>query len=152
MTLDPQDLFDPLVSHAETIGHLEQVGQHEPKSAPLGLLTGAVWAQETRPAPAGSGLAATSTVVLFRVRIYKNMTSLPQDAIDPDVMRATWALMGAYSGDFTLGGLIREVDLLGRFGQGLFARAGYVPQDGRLYRVMDIDVPCVVNDLWSQAA
>lgn len=152
MSVDPQDLFDALVSHAETIGHLEQVGQHEPKSAPQGLLTGAVWSQDGRPARGASGLNVTSMLVTFNVRIYKNMTSLPQDAIDPEVMRAAWALMGAYTGDFTLGGLVRDVDVLGEFGEGLFFRAGYVPQDGRLYRVLDINTPLVVNDLWEQVA
>jgi hypothetical protein len=152
MSLDINGLFSALVSHAETIGHLEQVGQHEPKSAPQGLLTGAVWSQEIRPLPAASGLNATTVLVEFQVRIYKNMLSLPQDAIDPAVIAATDALMAAYSADFELGGEVRDVDLLGEHGQGLRARAAYVPQDGRLYRVMDIFVPCVINDLWVHAA
>ncbi|HZB28933.1 MAG TPA: hypothetical protein VE465_02085 [Streptosporangiaceae bacterium] len=151
MSLDITGLFDALISHAQSIGHLEQVNQHEPKSAPEGLLTGAMWIQEIRPLAAASGLNATTVLVVFNVRIYKNMTSLPQDAIDPEVVAAADALMGAYSGDFTLGGEVRDVDLLGEFGQGMFARAGYVPQDGRLYRILDVSVPCVINDLWSQS-
>lgn len=151
MSLDVTGILNALVSHAAAIGHLEQIGQHEPKSAPEGLLTGAVWNQETRPVRA-SGLASTTVAVVFMVRIYKNMLSEPQDAIDPEVMAAMDALMAAYVGDFTLGGLIKNVDVFGAHGTGLTARAGYIPQDGRLYRVMDIVVPCVVNDLWTQAA
>lgn len=151
MSLDINGIFNALVSHAQKIGHLEQVNQHEPKSAPTGLLTGAIWNQETRPLALASGLDATSVLVTFVVRIYKNMTSQPQDAIDPAVMGAMDALMAAYSADFDLGGLVRNVDLLGAYGQGLFARAGFMPQDGRLYRVVDITVPCVVNDLWEQS-
>lgn len=151
MSLDVTSILAALISHAQAIGHLEQVNQHEPKSAPQGLLTGAIWAQETRPIPALSGLASTTAAAVFMVRLYKNMLSEPQDAIDPDVMTAMDALMAAYSGDFTLGGLVMEIDLLGAHGQPLAAKAGYVPQDGRLYRVVDIFVPCVVNDLWSQS-
>ena len=150
MSLDVTGIFDALVSHAQAIGHLEQVNQHEPKSAPAGLLTGAIWNQETRPIRA-SGLASTTVAVVFMVRIYKNMISEPQDAIDPEVMAAMDALMAAYVGDFTLGGLIKNIDVLGAHGPSLAARAGYVPQDGRLYRVVDIVVPCIVNDLWTQA-
>jgi hypothetical protein len=149
MSVDPQEIFDALVSHAATIGHLEQVNQHEPKSAPQGLLTGAIWDQETKPLGSESGLDAATVLETFTVRIFKNMLSEPQDAIDPEVMRAKWALMGAYAGDFTLGGLLRNVDIFGEHGPSLMARAGYVPQDGRLYRVMDITVPCVINDMWS---
>lgn len=153
MNLDASGILDAVVSHAQRIGHLEQVNQHEPKSAPTGVLTGAVWVQEIRPVPAVSGLASTSVLVLLQVRIYSNMLSEPQDAIDPDVLTAVDALMRAYSGDFTLGGLVKQVDLLGAHSQGgLFARAGYLPQDGRLYRVMDISLPLVINDLWTQEA
>lgn len=152
MSLNVTGILDALVSHAQQTGHLEQVNQHEPKSAPQGLLTGAAWPQDTRPIPGASGLNSTTALVMFMIRLYRNTQSEPQDAIDPEVMAAMDALMAAYAGDFTLGGLIRNVDLLGAHGrEGLSARAGYLPQDGALYRVMDITVPCVVNDLWSQA-
>lgn len=150
MSLDASGVLDAVVSHAQAIGHLEQVNAHEPKSAPSGLLTGAVWVQEAGPVAAASGLDSTTAVVVLTVRIYKNMISEPQDAIDPEILTAVDALMSAYSGDFDLGGLVRNVDLLGAHTQGLRARAGYIPQDGRLYRVMDISLPLICNDLWSQ--
>jgi hypothetical protein len=43
------------------------------------------------------------------------------------------------------------VDLLGQFGTPLSAQAGYVNQDGRLFRIMTITLPLVVNDVWGQA-
>lgn len=152
MSLDATGLLDAVVSHAQAIGHLEQVNQHEPKSAPAGMLTGAVWVQDLRPLPAESGLNSTTVMVTLMIRIYRNMISEPQDAIDPEVMAAVDALCAAYSAAFTLGGAVKDVDLLGRNGQGMWARAGYIPQDGRLYRVFDINLPLVVNDLWSQSA
>lgn len=151
MSLDIDALFSEVVSHAQTIGHLEQVNQHEPKSAPVGLLTGAIWVQELRPLPVASGLDSTTVLLEFQVRIYNPMLSEPQSAIDPRVVKAVDALMAAYSADFELGGEVRDVDLLGEHGQGLRAIAGYIGQDNRLYRVMDIFVPCVINDLWSHS-
>lgn len=152
MSLDATGILDAVVSDAATTGHLEQINQHEPKNAPPGLLTGAVWVQEIRPVPAASGLAATTVLVTLMLRLYRNTETEPQDAIDPEVLAAADALMAAYSADFELGGQVRNVDLLGAHGPGMWARAGYLPQDGRLYRVFDISLPLVVNDLWSQAA
>jgi hypothetical protein len=61
-------------------------------------------------------------------------------------------LCGAYCGDFTLGGLVRNVDIFGANGQSLDVRAGYLAQDGALQRVMTIWLPCIVNDLWEEVA
>jgi hypothetical protein len=61
-------------------------------------------------------------------------------------------LCGAYCGDFTLGGLVKDVDIFGMYGQSLDVRAGYLQQDGALYRVLTISLPVVVNDLWNEVA
>jgi hypothetical protein len=151
MALASRGLFDAMLSHALSSGLFETVNGYEPKRAPGYGLTAAVWVQEINPVPEGSGLAATSGVVSFSLRVFQNMLSDPQDAIDPMVMEAVDHMMGAYSGDFTLGGLIRNVDLLGATGPGLRAVAGYVNQDGKLYRVMTVNVPLVINDMWEQS-
>lgn len=151
MALDISGILGAAQDHALASGHFATVNGHEPKNAPTGGgITAAVWVQHIGPVPAGSGLRQTSGRVELRVRVYTSMLSDPQDAIDPDVMAAVDALMSAYSGDFTLGGLIRNVDLLGAHGTGLSAQAGYLNQDGRLFRVLDITLPCIVNDLWEQ--
>jgi hypothetical protein len=43
------------------------------------------------------------------------------------------------------------VDLLGSAGAPLSAQAGYLNQDGRLFRVMTLTLPIIVNDVWDQA-
>jgi hypothetical protein len=140
-------------SHAMTLGLFEKVNGHEPKNAPGHGLTAAIWAQRIDPVPAASGLAATAGRIELNVRIFTNMMREPQDAIDPEMATATIALMGAYSADFDLGVTdVREVDLLGEYGTPLSAQAGYLTQDGKLYRVMTITLPVIVNDLWSQSA
>jgi hypothetical protein len=80
------------------------------------------------------------------------MLAEPQDDIDLNLALATHAVMSAITGDFTLGGLVRTVDLLGMTSEQLGGEAGYLNQDQKLYRVMVITVPCLVNDLWTQEA
>ncbi len=148
--MDSLALLEAAESHAMTLGLFDRVGRHEPKKAPGKGLHAAFWVQAIGPVRS-SGLNSTTGRVELRVRLYVPMLTEPQDSIDPQIMAAVDALMTAYSGDFTLGGTVRSVDLLGAHGTPLSAVAGYLSQDQRLFRVMDIILPLIVNDLWSQA-
>jgi hypothetical protein len=148
--LDVVAVLDAVVSHALASGLFGAVNGHEPASAPGSGLTAAVWVQALAPVRS-SGLAATSGRLELTVRLYSNMTSEPPDAIDPAMLGAVSTLMAAYSGDFDLGQHVRHVDLLGSAGVPLSARAGYLRQDDREYRVMDITLPALVNDIFTQA-
>lgn len=150
MSLDINAILAKVESHALASGYLERVNTHEPKNAPGTGLTAAVWVDRIGPVPAGSGLTATTGVLALMVRIYADMLQEPQDAIDPNVIAAVDHLLGAYSGDFELGGKVRNVDLLGQAGTPMSAQAGYINIDHKLYRVMTITLPIIVNDLWSQ--
>lgn len=145
-------ILDGLESYALALGRFERVNKHEPKNAPGSGLTLGIWLQELDPLPEASGLAATSGRVAWTERIYQNFLSEPQDAIDPTVLVAASELIGAYSNDFDLGGTIRNVDLLGAHGEALKGRAAYLNASGTMFRVFDITVPLIVNDLWTQAA
>jgi hypothetical protein len=151
MSLGTAAILAAVISHAKVTGKAERVLTHEPKSAPGNGITIAIWVQSLRPVSGGSGLASTTARLELSVRVYTNMLADPQDKIDARLLDATDALMGEYSGDFDLGGLIRNVDLLGADGDPLQANAGYLEQDNRLYRVMVITLPLVVNDLWTQS-
>lgn len=146
------DVFSRLESYAMASGRFDAVNGHEPKSAPGNGVTYAVWIQTYRPAL--SGLSATSGLLLFNSRIYKPFTSVPYDAIDPQVMSATLDILAAMSGDFQLGGMddVRNVDLLGSTGYPLMANAGYVEVDRHMYRCMTIQIPIIMNDLFVQVA
>ncbi|MFB7440252.1 hypothetical protein ACFC01_18145 [Streptomyces mirabilis] len=152
MALDILGITDAVVSHAMATGRFEQVNGSEPMNAPsTGGLTAAVWSDRVTPVRS-SGLNSLSVLLVFNVRIYTSAMQQPQDAIDPDMLAAVDDLCTAYTGDFTLGGLVRHIDLLGANGQPLDVRAGYLQQDGLLYRVMTIALPVVVNDLWNEVA
>jgi hypothetical protein len=151
VSLNILGLTDAVQSHAAASGYFDLVNGYEPKSAPSTHgLTAAVWADRVTPLRS-SGLNSVTVLVVFNVRIYASARQEPADAIDPNMLAAVDALCAAYSGDFTLGGLVRHVDLRGAYGTSLDVRAGYLTQDGSMYRVMTIAVPCVVNDLWTEA-
>lgn len=150
MSIDTTGILAAIESHAAALGRFERVNKHEPKNAPGNGLTAAIWAQQLSPIALASGLAATSALLVVNVRIYSGMLQEPQDAIDPNLVAAVDALMAAYTGDFTLGDRVRNVDVLGAHSPGLTATAGYLDQDRKLYRVMTLTVPLVINDTWSQ--
>lgn len=148
--MDSAGIMAATGSHIAASGYFDRVAGHEPKNAPGRGLSAAVWVDRIEPVPAGSGLSRTCALLMLNIRVYTNMLADPPDAIDPSLVAAVDGLMTAYSGDFTLGGLVRNVDLLGATGTALSAQAGYLEQDGKLFRVMTITLPLVVDDAWEQ--
>jgi hypothetical protein len=148
---DVAALQDALVSHAKALGVFEAVIGSEPKKAPGPGLTAAVYFTGLRPART-SGLASTSLVVTATVRLYLPAIKEPANGIDPVMLGAAATLMASISGDFTLDGMVRNVDLLGYEGAPMDARAGYLEQDGKVFRVGDITVPMILNDEFVQVA
>jgi len=144
-------IIDKVVSYALASNRFELVNGHEPKSAPGNGLTCAVWVQDIRPIRT-SGLAATSGFIRLQARIYTSFVGEPADLIDPNVAAAASDLIGALTLDFDLGGDadVRAVDLLGMSGETLSAQAGYIEIDRKMYRVMTINVPIIINDMWAQ--
>jgi hypothetical protein len=151
MAFSAQALLDTIQSHALTLGLFEQVNTHEPKAAPANGPWCSIWVQSIAPLGGASGLAITSGRVELRARIGTKMLAKPEDAIDPNILSAVSVLIGEYSGAFTLGGTARNIDLLGQYGTPLSAVAGYVTIDGSMYRVMDVTIPVIINDLWVQS-
>jgi len=145
----PDLVTNAVASHASGSGNFDAVNRFEPKSAPGNGLTCSVWVQSIRPAP--SGLISTSVRFEMMVRLYSPMLEEPQDLIDPNLSGAAWDLMTAYSGDFTLGGLVESVDLLGKAGEPLSWEAGYVQIERPLFRIISITLPVVINDAFDQA-
>lgn len=150
--MDILGILSALESHAVASGHVERANQHEVISSPGSGISAAIWPQALAPAAGKSGLASTTIRIEFMVRLMTPAIAQPADSIDPAMIDAAAALFTAYSGDFTLGGLVREVDLLGGSGTPLSWRAGWLPmKDGGTSRVIDITVPLIVNDQFDQA-
>jgi hypothetical protein len=150
VSLDVAGIYDAMVSHPMTLGLFESVNTHEAKSAPA--LTGISAAVILGPITPlrSSGLNSTSFRLEFLLRLQSSMLAEPQDDIDPALLAATSAVLVEYSGAFTLGGKVRCIDLLGQAGAGLSATPGYLEQDKRLYRVVDVLLPLLADDVASQ--
>jgi hypothetical protein len=151
MSLGSKAIFDALQSHAQATGLFAKVNTHEPKNAPAGSAHMAFYVAAIRPAPQTSGLASTSALVIIMARIYLPFLQEPQDAIDPLITAATDQIMEDLSADFQLGGAALAVDLLGIHGQPLDARAGYITIDKTPFRSMDITIPVIVADAFTQS-
>jgi hypothetical protein len=146
----PEQLISALASVCSATGSFEWVNQHEPKGAPEGL-GAAVWIQSMAPAAQRSGLNATSVRFECSIRIYTNMLQEPQDYIDPAMTKAAWRVMVALTGGITLNGQVEYIDILGSDGAPLAWEAGYIDIDKRMFRVITITVPMVIEDAWVQA-
>lgn len=145
-------IFSNVVSNAMQLGVFRRVNSHEPKAAPGSGLTYVVWVDQITPIGRASGLDATSGYVVLNGRIYGNAFLKPEDDLDPRILTAATTLIGQYSSGFTFGETVRNIDLLGEYGQRLGAQAGYVTIGQTVYRVMTLTIPLVVNDMWTQAA
>lgn len=151
MALNVTGIFAQVTSHLKTLGVFSRVNGHEPKSAPTNGVTASVWVRSLQPYRERSGLAATSGLLVFEIRVQKGFLSEPQDGIDPDVLSAVDKLFAAYSGDIDLGGTVANIDLLGEAGTPMQVVAGYIDQDGKKFRVMTVALPLIINDIWGQS-
>lgn len=153
MALTTKLYMDALISHALSLGYFTSVNSVDTGSTPSNDgLSGVLWSRRTRALPARSGLNSTSALVTFMMRLFHSANSDPLGEIDPRMIDATDALLNAYSGDFTLGGLVAYIDLLGEHGEGLGSDSGWLDMgEDRKFRIVDITIPLVINDVWNQA-
>lgn len=146
--IDP--IFAAVISDVQASGYFRKVNKHEPKRPPTMGLTAAVWLQRMFGVGLISGLNSTSGVLVFNVRIYSNAMTEPQDEIDPRMTRAAANIMRRWHDDYDFEGVIRNVDLLGITQVQLDCNAGYLEIDRKIFRIYDITLPCIVNDIWTQ--
>lgn len=150
--LDIEALDAALSSRVQATGLFETVNGGELEHMPGRGLRAATWFDYGEPISEASGLDAVSIRLDAMVRIYGPVHSLPVDEVDPSMLRALDALGRAYVGGFTLGGLVRDIDIFGRHGRRMSWKAGYLDVDAGTCRVLTLTLPMVINDVWSEVA
>lgn len=144
-------VFTKTSSWLAGLGVFDRVTGAEPKSAPGRGVSCGLWVQRVAVANS-SGLANSTGHLTLFARIYTDMLQEPSGAIDPRILRATALVYGRLIGGFTLDGLIQMVDVRGAHGQLLDAQAGYLTMDSKMYRIMTITIPMIINDCWPEEA
>jgi hypothetical protein len=154
VALETRRYMEALASHAASSGHFTGGELGDIGSTPDNTgLTFVIWPGPGNPIPGRSGLNATSVAINFMLRIFRSVNSDPLGEIDPEMIDATDALLNAYTGDFTLDGLVAEIDLLGQYGTSLSWDSGYIEMDSSTrFRIVDITIPLIINDVWTQEA
>lgn len=158
--MDSRAIVNAVVSHALTLGVFDSVSGSEPEAPPGTGVHAAFWVQRIRPVARRSGLSQTSILLVLNGQFYLSVDTNPGDEIELNMVDATDVFMDAVTGDYSLGGAVAEVDLLGAYGVPFEAEAGYArfgsaagSTSGEVTkRVMRITIPCVINDEWTQTA
>lgn len=150
MALDINGILDVVVAHAQSTGYFENVNEHESKQASLAGISAGVWVESISPIRS-SGLANTSVRLELQMRVYGSTQSEPYDDIDANITLAVDSLFTAYLGDFTLGGEARHIDIFGAHGAPLHVNAGYLNQAGQEFRVFQMRIPIILNDIWAES-
>jgi len=159
MALDPQHiaaLYDAILDKARALklfqGGITGAESDNPpgQGAALALILGPLSAL-----PRASGLAETSCRLEFTVRITMPRTKKTPEEVDRALLYASVTLINAFSSDFELtnvpDNLVRNIDLLGAYGQALGMHPGWLTEGEVRYRVADITLPVILNDTFAQA-
>lgn len=149
MSIAISTVYDMVISHAQTTGIFDAVNGHEPKSAPSNHITCSIWLNNGKTT--NGGLNKTAALLRFNVRLQYGMFVEPADRIDPELITALDLLMTNYIGDLTLGGSVMSIDVRGIEGDGITWTFGYIELDKKLFRVLDISLPVIAKDIWSEA-
>lgn len=151
MSLDIQSIMDNVASHALATGHFDAVLGYVSKQSPTNGITAAIYVEDIR-AVRTSSLVNTTIRVELEMQVYSSTYQEPYDSIDTNLVHATDAMFTALIGDFDLGGEARNIDIFGAHGQPLRVRSGYMNLSGKEFRVFQLLVPIIIDDVWSQAA
>ena len=144
MAFDPSDLFDELEAQLQkagwVTGHIA-----EPMSAPAERLGAVIFdGVELTEATLASG----SGLVKFIIRFYFNALEEPQENMEKELARATLQAISDICGKYRLGDdSVRNVVPLS-----LVVRPGFQTVGGTMYRLADLSVHVLVNDIGTWVA
>ena len=145
MAFDIKSTLETLEDWLKKSGYFPKAAIGEPKQPPQEETSAAVFMNRvsTIRVFANGGL---SEVHLVTVRVYRNMLAEPQQDIELDLARLISSDSSDLVGDFTMGGAVMALDVAGMHGTPYGATWGYLDVGGKMYRIVDILAPFIVND------
>jgi hypothetical protein len=151
VALDTRNILGNIASLAMATGYFDAVLGYVSKQAATNGITAAIYIEDMR-AIRTSGLSSTSVRLELEMQVYSSTYQEPYDDIDTNLALAVDAMFTALIGDFDLGSEARNVDIFGAWGQPLRVRSGLMNLDGKEFRVFQILIPMIIDDVWDQAA
>lgn len=149
MALDTAGILNKMVTHIKTTGRIKNVVKHDPLSnVPFGTVS--VIIRRIFPTPETSSLRKTGVAIVFSIAIYANDMAEPRDGAETELLNIFDSIMALFNRDFKLGGAIHSIDFFGRSGVSVDANMGRIEIDKKLYRVLDITLPVLIFDTWTQ--
>lgn len=146
---DFDSLTRRLEGHLLRVGGLAKVNMVEPKSPPGKGVTAALWLQDWATYARGSGADTVSLRLAFTLRLYRPAFAESRDELDRELLRAAFKIGRALCGDLDLGGTVLDTDPHGMGGVPMRGQAGYLQMADRSFRIMDITVPVLWDDVWT---
>ena len=140
MPFDVTNTMRAIQSHLAAAGYFRHVQIGEPKAAPSQRFTAAIFMEAIEPHDIP--LATICALYKMVVRVYDNMTHEPQEDVELEMSIVVDKVMNDLSGDFTLGGTVRGIDV-----SQLRTQWSYLDVDRTMYRIADISIPIIVNDV-----
>jgi hypothetical protein len=148
VSLNPGPIVKKLATIALATGKFTRVNRYEPRGNPANGLTMALLSGPKTPIKS-SGLSKVSLRWQIDGQIYLPMHMTPPEDIDEKLSGAAAHYLELLCGQFTLGGLVRCVDVFGMDGEGLSATPGYIENNGKMYRVEQLVIPLLINETWT---
>jgi hypothetical protein len=148
MSLDTRAILTKLAGIGKASGLFVKVDKFEPRGQPgngvtLFLISGPMRAITS------SGLNNASLRWQIDGRLYTPMNYEPASELDAVLTAAASKYLEALCAQFTLGGLVRCIDVFGSDGEPLSATPGYLGQNDKVYRVVTLEIPLLINQQWT---
>lgn len=148
MSLDTRAIMEALSTIGKKSGLFVRVSKFEPRGQPGNRVTLSLISGPMQPITS-SGLNNASLRWQIDGRVYLPMNYEPQEDADIVLTAAAAKFLEDLCGQFTLGGLVRCVDVFGSDGAPLSATPGYMEQNDKMFRVITLVIPLLINQQWT---
>jgi hypothetical protein len=147
MAFDIGNTLHAIETYVQKLGLFQSVAIGEPKSPPGQGFHAALWMQSVAISMIYAG-GETRENHVIALRVYRDMLAEqtdPQLNLESEMASVLSKLMESLLGDTDLESTVMSIDAAGMDGSSMSATFGYTDVGGSMYRVVDINIPMIVN-------